>query len=103
MLKCGFWLRSWSRENLCNEAFLPRTCTEWSPRAAPQEVLVADYAQRCGVDEELFSGPRIGTAASVLGVRRPGNQQAPNSTTASLLLKRRTKNEPRQPGCHGRR
>lgn len=58
-------------------------------RAALQEVPVADYAQRCGVDEELLraAARRIGTAASVSVFEDLGIQQAPNSTVCSYLNK----------------
>lgn len=78
------------QENLCNEAFLAAHVHGVDTvRAALQEVPVADYAQRCGVDEELLraAARRIGTAASVSVFEDLGIQQAPNSTVCSYLNK----------------
>jgi anaerobic selenocysteine-containing dehydrogenase len=78
------------QENLCNEAFLAEHVHGAEPvRAALREVPVADYAQRCGVDEELLraAARRIGTAASVAVFEDLGIQQAPNSTLSSYLNK----------------
>ncbi|MBW0014002.1 molybdopterin dinucleotide binding domain-containing protein, partial [Mycobacterium sp.] len=48
-----------------------------------------NYAQRCGVDEELLraAARRVGTAASVAVFEDLGIQQAPNSTLCSYLNK----------------
>lgn len=78
------------QENLCNEAFLAAHVHGVDTvRAALQEVPVADYAQRCRVDEELLraAARRIGTAASVSVFEDLGIQQAPNSTVCSYLNK----------------
>lgn len=78
------------QENLCNEAFLAAHVHGVdTARAALQEVPVADYAQRCRVDEELLraAARRIGTAASVSVFEDLGIQQAPNSTVCSYLNK----------------
>ena len=50
---------------------------------------VADYAQRCGVDEELIraAARRIAAAGSVAVFEDLGVQQAPNSTLCSYLNK----------------
>src|ERR1700704_1932950 len=56
------------QENLCDEAFLAEHVHGVdSVREALREVSIADYAQHCGVDEELLraAARRIGTAASV--------------------------------------
>src|SRR6202012_1518858 len=54
-----------------------------------REIAIGDYAQRCGVDEELLraAARRIGTAASVSAFEDLGVQQAPNSTLCSYLNK----------------
>ena len=54
-----------------------------------RQVSVTDYAQRCGVDEELLraAARRIGTASSVSVFEDLGVQQAPNSTLCSYLNK----------------
>lgn len=78
------------QENLCNEAFLAEHVRGADAvRAALREVPVADYAQRCGVDEELLraAARRIGAAASVAVFEDLGVQQAPNSTLCSYLNK----------------
>jgi anaerobic selenocysteine-containing dehydrogenase len=78
------------QENLCNEAFLAEHVRGADAvRAALREVPVADYAQRCGVDEELLraAGRRIAAAASVAVFEDLGVQQAPNSTLCSYLNK----------------
>ncbi len=78
------------QENLCNEAFLDEHVRGVDTvRAALHEVPVADYAQRCGVDEELLraAARRIGTAGSVSVFEDLGVQQAPNSTLCSYLNK----------------
>ena len=50
---------------------------------------MADYAQRCGVDEELIraAARRIAGADSVAVFEDLGIQQAPNSTLCSYLNK----------------
>jgi anaerobic selenocysteine-containing dehydrogenase len=78
------------QENLCNEAFLAEHVHGVDAvRAALRDVSVADYAQRCGVDEELLrtAARRIGTAESVSVFEDLGIQQAPNSTLSSYLNK----------------
>lgn len=57
--------------------------------AALAEVPVADYAARCGVDEELIreTARRFGTAASATTYEDLGVQQGPNSTLVSYLNK----------------
>jgi anaerobic selenocysteine-containing dehydrogenase len=78
------------QENLCDETFLAEHVHGADGvRAALREVPVADYAQRCGVDEELLraAARRIGTAASVAVFEDLGIQQAPNSTLCSYLNK----------------
>ncbi len=78
------------QENLCNEAFL---AAHVNGADAGRDVLcqvpVADYAQRCGVDEELIRTAvrRIATAESVAVFEDLGIQQAPNSTLCSYLNK----------------
>ncbi|QNI05243.1 molybdopterin-dependent oxidoreductase [Mycobacterium kubicae] len=78
------------QENLCNEAFLAEHVHGADTvRALLREVDVADYAGRCGVDEELLraAARRIGTASSVSVFEDLGVQQAPNSTVCSYLDK----------------
>jgi anaerobic selenocysteine-containing dehydrogenase len=78
------------QENLCDETFLAEDVHGVDTvRAALREVPIADYAQRCGVDEELLraAARRIGTAASVAVFEDLGIQQAPNSTLCSYLNK----------------
>lgn len=78
------------QENLCNEAFLAEHVHGVDTvRDALRDVPVADYAQRCGVDEELLrtAARRIGTAESVSVFEDLGIQQAPNSTLSSYLNK----------------
>ena len=78
------------QENLCDEAFLAEHVHGVETvRDALREVQVADYAQHCGVDEELLraAARRIGTAASVSVFEDLGIQQAPNSTLCSYLNK----------------
>src|ERR1700736_3638354 len=56
------------QEGLCNETFLAQHVHGTDVvRSALREVPVADYAQRCGVDEELLrtAARRIATAGSV--------------------------------------
>jgi anaerobic selenocysteine-containing dehydrogenase len=78
------------QENLCNEAFLAEHVNGVDTvRDVLLEVSIADYAQHCGVDEELLraAARRIGTAASVSVFEDLGIQQAPNSTLCSYLNK----------------
>ncbi|OSC41997.1 molybdopterin oxidoreductase family protein [Mycobacterium decipiens] len=78
------------QEKLCNETFLAEHVRGVETvRAALSEVPVADYAQRCGVDEELLraAARRVGTAASVSVFEDLGIQQGPNSTVCSYLNK----------------
>ena len=78
------------QENLCDEAFLTAHVHGVDTvRAALREVAVTDYAQHCGVDDELLraAARRIATAASVSVFEDLGIQQAPNSTLCSYLNK----------------
>jgi anaerobic selenocysteine-containing dehydrogenase len=78
------------QENLCDEAFLAEHVHGVDAvRDALREVSITDYAQHCGVDEELLrtAARRIGTAASVAVFEDLGIQQAPNSTLSSYLNK----------------
>jgi anaerobic selenocysteine-containing dehydrogenase len=78
------------QENLCDEAFLAEHVNGVDTvRAVLHEIPVAEFAQRCGVDEELLraAARRIGTAASVSVFEDLGVQQAPNSTLCSYLNK----------------
>lgn len=78
------------QENLCDEAFLAEHVRGVEEvREVLAEVPVAEFAQRCGVDEELLraAARRIGGAASVAVFEDLGVQQAPNSTLVSYLNK----------------
>jgi anaerobic selenocysteine-containing dehydrogenase len=78
------------QESLCDEAFLAEHVHGVDVvRDALREVPIADYAQRCGVDEELLraAARRIGNAVSVSVFEDLGIQQAPNSTLCSYLNK----------------
>ncbi|MDP7704455.1 MULTISPECIES: molybdopterin-dependent oxidoreductase [unclassified Mycobacterium] len=78
------------QENLCDEAFLAEHVHGVATvRGVLADVPVAEYAQRCGVDEELLraAARRIGTAGSVAVFEDLGVQQAPNSTVCSYLNK----------------
>src|SRR6201988_986190 len=78
------------QEDLCDEAFLADHVNGVEPvRAALSDVPVADYAERCGVDEELIrtAARRIAGAESVAVFEDLGIQQAPNSTLCSYLNK----------------
>ncbi|BBX75375.1 molybdopterin-dependent oxidoreductase [Mycobacterium shinjukuense] len=78
------------QEDLCDEAFLAEHVNGADTvRAVLHGVPVAEYAQRCGVDEELLRAVarRIGTADSVSVFEDLGVQQAPNSTLCSYLNK----------------
>jgi anaerobic selenocysteine-containing dehydrogenase len=78
------------QENLCNEEFLADHVKGVDVvRDVLRDVPVADYAQRCGVDEELIRAAtrRIARADSVAVFEDLGIQQAPNSTLCSYLNK----------------
>jgi anaerobic selenocysteine-containing dehydrogenase len=78
------------QEALCDEQFLAEHVTGVDDaRAVLQGVGVADYAQRCGVDEGLLraAARRIACAESVSVFEDLGIQQAPNSTLCSYLNK----------------
>lgn len=78
------------QENLCDEAFLAEHVHGvGAVRAVLGDVPVAEYARRCGVDEELLraAARRIGAAGSVAVFEDLGVQQAPNSTVCSYLNK----------------
>ena len=78
------------QESLCNEAFLAEHVHGVDAvRDALREVPIGDYAQHCGVDEELLraAARRIGAAGSVSVFEDLGIQQAPNSTLCSYLNK----------------
>jgi formate dehydrogenase len=78
------------QEELCDEGFLADHTTGADVvREALSDVPVGEYAQRCGVDEELLRGAarRIAGAASVSVFEDLGVQQAPNSTLCSYLNK----------------
>lgn len=78
------------QEQLCDEEFLTQHVTGVDQvRRALQEVPIAEYAQRCGVDEELLRAAvrRIAAAGSVSVFEDLGIQQAPNSTVSSYLNK----------------
>lgn len=78
------------QQNLCDEAFLAEHVHGVEPvRAQLRAVCVADYAGRCGVDEELLrtAARRIAGAASVAVFEDLGVQQGPNSTLCSYLNK----------------
>ncbi len=78
------------QENLCNEKFLADHVNGADAvRDALRQVPVADYAERCGVDEELIRTAvrRIAGADSVAVFEDLGIQQAPNSTLCSYLNK----------------
>lgn len=78
------------QESLCDEAFLADHVHGVDEvRAAFADVPVADYAGRCGVDEDLLrsAARRIAGAGSVAVFEDLGIQQAPNSTLCSYLNK----------------
>ncbi|OBJ77423.1 molybdopterin oxidoreductase [Mycobacterium gordonae] len=78
------------QEKLCDEAFLAgHVHGVDAVRAVLSDVPVAEYAQRCGVDEELLraAARRVATAGSVAVFEDLGVQQAPNSTVCSYLNK----------------
>ena len=78
------------QEQLCDEEFLTEhvTGTE-AVRTVLADVPVGEYAQRCGVDDQLLraASRRIASAASVSVFEDLGIQQAPNSTLCSYLNK----------------
>lgn len=78
------------QENLCDETFLAEHVTGVDAvRAVLGDVDVADYARRCGVDEQLIraAARRIAGAGSVAVFEDLGVQQSPNSTLCSYLNK----------------
>ena len=78
------------QEQLCDEAFLADHVNGADVvREVLSEVPVGEYAQRCGVDEELLraAARRMAAAASVSVFEDLGVQQAPNSTLCSYLNK----------------
>jgi anaerobic selenocysteine-containing dehydrogenase len=78
------------QESLCDEAFLAEHVHGVEAvRDALRGVPIGDYAQHCGVDEELLraAARRIGAAGSVSVFEDLGIQQAPNSTLCSYLNK----------------
>src|SRR3954468_21316205 len=78
------------QEKLCNEGFLAKHVHGVDAvRDVLRAVPVADYAERCGVDEELIRTAvrRIARADSVAVFEDLGIQQAPNSTLCSYLNK----------------
>jgi len=78
------------QEGLLDEAFLAEHANGTEAIRAELEVVpLAEYAQRCGVDEELIraTARRIGTALSVAVFEDLGVQQAPNSVLCSYLNK----------------
>jgi anaerobic selenocysteine-containing dehydrogenase len=78
------------QENLCDEQFLAQRVTGVDVlRDALRVVPVAEYANRCGVNEHLLRAAvrRIAGADSVAVFEDLGIQQAPNSTLNSYLNK----------------
>jgi formate dehydrogenase len=78
------------QENLCNEQFLAEHVNGVDTvRQLLRDVPVGEYAQRCGVDEQLLRAAvrRIARADSVAVFEDLGIQQAPNSTLCSYLNK----------------
>lgn len=78
------------QEDLLDHAFVADHTTGAEPvLAAYREIDVADFARRCGVDEELIrtTARRIGAAESVCTYEDLGIQQAPHSTLSSYLNK----------------
>ncbi len=78
------------QESLTDAAFLAEHTTGIEPvLAALEEVPVAEYAERCGIDEGLIrtAARRIAAAESVATYEDLGIQQAPNSTLSSYLNK----------------
>ncbi len=78
------------QEHLCDEAFLAEHVNGAEVvRAALRDIPVGEYAQRCGVDEDLLrlAARRIAAADSAAVFEDLGVQQAPNSTLCSYLNK----------------
>lgn len=78
------------RDDLIDHEFInTHTSGSDSVLAALAAVPISDYAQRCGVSEELISAAahRIGTASSVTTYEDLGTQQGPHSTLVSYLNK----------------
>ena len=78
------------QEDLVDHDFVRDHTTGAEPvLAAYREIDVADFAQRCGVDEELIrsTARRIAAAQSVCTYEDLGLQQAPHSTLGSYLNK----------------
>ncbi len=78
------------QEEACDEAFLTGHVTGVDGvLAVLRDVPIADYALRCGVDEELIraAARRIACAESVSVFEDLGIQQAPHSTLCSYLNK----------------
>ena len=79
------------QEDLVDDAFLAEHVTGAEPvRDALRAVPVADYAERCGVDEELIRARRAGASPAPRASRcsrTSAIQQAPNSTLCSYLNK----------------
>ncbi|QUR69834.1 molybdopterin-dependent oxidoreductase [Mycobacterium spongiae] len=78
------------RDDLIDHEFIARHTSGSGPvLAALSAVPISDYAQRCGVAEELISAAahRIGTASSVATYEDLGTQQGPHSTLVSYLNK----------------
>ncbi len=78
------------RDDLIDHEFIAEhTSGSDAVLAALREVPISDYAQRCGVPEELIrsAAHRIGTASSVATYEDLGTQQGPHSTLVSYLNK----------------
>jgi len=78
------------QERLCDEEFLAEHVTGVDEvRAVLDDVPIAEYAQRCGVEESMIraAARRIAAAQSVSVFEDLGIQQAPNSTLCSYLNK----------------
>ncbi|MBV8965019.1 MAG: molybdopterin-dependent oxidoreductase, partial [Mycobacteriaceae bacterium] len=78
------------QENLCNETFLAQHVHGVDVvRRVLEDIPVGEYAQRCGVDEQLLrlAVRRMARADSVAVFEDLGIQQAPNSTLCSYLNK----------------
>ena len=78
------------QENLCDETFLTEHVTGVAPvRELLHTVPVGEYAQQCGVAEDLLRAAvrRIAAAESAAVFEDLGIQQAPNSTLCSYLNK----------------
>ena len=78
------------RDDLIDRDFIAtHTSGSEAVLAALGEVPISDYAQRCGVPEDLIESAarRIGAAASVTTYEDLGTQQGPHSTLVSYLNK----------------